>query len=219
MIDFLKAKGGYFVAFLLAFLLVFSVSVSPSFAQEDRYMSDEEIAELEETIIWDEDDMNEWQEAMDEWERNWEEWDDTEWEDDDYVFTTMETYGADGDVAGLAALGIVMGIWAIIMLPLYIYFALTLMVTANKLGVKNAWFAWIPILNIILMFQCAGLSPWLFLPMLIPFVNIILLVYAYMKIAERRGFESWLGILMILPVANLIIPGYLAWAEPPKKAQ
>lgn len=214
MVNFLKTKTSYFVAVLLAFLLVFSVSVLPSLAQTNADTSEEEIE-----IQMEEWEDTEWQEAMDEWERTWEGWDDSEWGDDDYVFTTMETYGADGDVAGLAALGIVMGIWAIIMLPLYIYFALTLMVTANKLGVKNAWFAWVPILNIILMFQCAGLSPWLFLLMLIPFVNIILLVYAYMKIAERRGFESWLGILMILPVANLIIPGYLAWGEPPKKAQ
>lgn len=216
MIDFLKAKGSYFVAFLLAFLLVFSVSVSPSFAQTDGDANEEEVEiQIEE---WDD---AEWQEAMDEWERTWEEIDDTGWEveDDDYFFTTMETTGTDGDVFSLAALAIVMGIWGIIMIPLYIYFALTLMVTANKLGVKNAWFAWIPILNIILMFQCAGLSPWLFLLMFVPLVNIIVLVYAYMKIAERRGFESWLGILMILPIANLIIPGYLAWGEPPKKAQ
>ena len=207
------------MAFLLAFLLIFSASVLPSLAQVDEEDFEIQIESVEEIDTWEmteaeEVEWEEWEAAIEELERSW-----GEWEDDDYLYTTMETTGVDDGMVGLAALGIVLGVWGIIMLPLYIYFALTLMVTANKLGVKNAWFAWIPILNIILMFQCAGLSPWLFLLMFIPLINIILLVYAYMKIAERRGFESWLGILMIVPIANLIIPGYLAWAEPPKKAQ
>ncbi len=208
MINFLKAKGSYFVAFLLAFLLIFSVSVLPSFAQTD-----------EDVVIWDEEVMTEWEESMDQWEREWEEMYGSEYDEDEYYFTTMETIGTDDETAFLAALVIFLGIWGIMMLPLHIYFALTLMTTANKLGVKNAWIAWIPIINFITLFQCASLSPWLFLLMFVPLVNIIVFVYAYMKIAERRGFESWLGILMIVPIANLIILGYLAWAEPPKKAQ
>ena len=227
MVNFLKTKGIHFVAFLLAFLLIFSVSVLPSVAQMDGDDVEIQIESVDEIEGWEmpeaeEVEWEEWEAAIEEMERTWGDFDDDGWgyDDDDYFFTTMETTTTDGDLADFATvMAIVFGIWGIIMLPLYIYFALTLMVTANKLGVANAWFAWIPILNIILMFQCAGLSPWLFLLMFIPFVNIILFVYAYMKIAERRGFESWLGILMILPIANLIIPGYLAWAEPPKKAQ
>jgi hypothetical protein len=215
MLNFLKAKGSYFVAFLVVFSLVFSVSILPSFAQDGEGF---DASEVEEMPVWDEAQMDEFEETMDEWEDTWEDYDESGW-DDDFWSTEANYETAPGEVTGLAAFAIIMGIWGIVMLPLYIYFALTLMVTANKLGVKNAWFAWIPILNIILMFQCAGLSPWLFLLMFVPFVNIILMIVAYMKIAERRGFESWLGILMILPVANLIIPGYLAWGEPPKKAQ
>lgn len=197
MITLFRKKGSCLLTFLLAFLLIGGFSISPSFAQ-DSYMDDAEFDA-----------------AMEEWESAWDDYD-----DDDYWGTdTTYEYGTGTDEAGFfAALAIVMGIWGIVLLPLYIYFALTLMTIAKKLDVKNAWFAWVPILNIILMFQCAGLSPWLFLTMFIPLVNIIVMVYAYMKIAERRGFESWLGILMIVPIAQLIIPGYLAWGEPPKKA-
>ncbi len=198
MFKFLKARGGYIFAFLLAFLLIGNVVT----AQEDpAFFEDYAPADLDMDYDWDaqtwdfEDDLSDW----------------------NYTYETTDSDMTGAEAA--MAFGIVMAIWAIIMLPIYIYFALTLMVTAKKLEVKNAWFAWIPILNIILLLQCAGLSPWLFLLMFVPFANLIIMIFAYMKIAERRGFESWLGILMIVPVANIIIPGYLAWGEPPKKGE
>lgn len=200
--DFIKSKLCYLVAFFAVFVLLGNVSLM---AQEDE---DWVVGPAEEAELWDDSG----------WELH--EDDPWGWEDDFWTDTTYD-YTTTTDLSGAeaaAAIGIIMGIWAIIMLPMYIYFALTLMTIAKKLGLKNGWFAWIPILNIILMFQCAGLSPWLFLLMFVPLANIIVLIYAYMKIAERRGFESWLGILMIVPIANIIIPGYLAWAEPPKKA-
>ncbi len=212
MLNFLRAKGSYFVAFLVAFLLIFSLAISPNFAQTE--------IETEEDFYMTDEDMAEWDEAVAEWESAWEEYDESAWGDDFWSTGTTYEYGADiGEEGFLAALAIVIVIWGIIFLPLHIYLALTLMVTAKKLDVKNAWLAWVPIINFILVFKCAGLSPWLFLLMFIPFINIIVAIFAYMKIAERRGFESWLGILIILPIANLIIPGYLAWGEPPKKAQ
>ena len=246
MISLLKTKGGYIIAFLLVFLLISNFSAGAQEMGEELYL-DEPLERIEEM------------EVIDEWE-NWE--DDAE--EDDWLYEEMggddvwiqddwmvdddwldAIYGANGtemtSTEAAATFAIVMGIWLLFMAPLYIYFALTLMVTAKKLGLKNGWFAWVPILNMILLFQCAGLSPWLFLFLLIPLMlfylslfslanilaivilmisiiaAVILTVYSYMKIAERRGFESWLGILIILPIANLIIPGYLAWGEPPKK--
>ena len=202
MFKFLKASGGYIFAFLLAFLLIGNVAT----AQEDpAFFDDYAPADLDMDYDWDaqtwdfEDEFSDW----------------------DYTYDTTTT--SDLTTEDAAVLAAIMGVWGIIMLivfaPIYIYFALTLMTTAKKLNVNNAWFAWIPILNIVLMLQCAGLSPWLFLLMFVPFANIIIMIFAYMKIAERRGFESWLGILMIVPVANIIIPGYLAWGEPPKKGE
>ncbi len=142
-------------------------------------------------------------------------WDDDAWttvQEDSYSYGT----GTDVELEGLAALGIIFGIWGIVFIPMYIYFALSLMTIAKKLNVPNAWLAWIPIANFVIFFQCAGLSPWLTILMLIPFLNIIgliFMIYGYMKIAERRGFESWIGILVIVPVIGIAIPGYLAWAE------
>jgi hypothetical protein len=129
---------------------------------------------------------------------------------------TATPYDAEIYTEDLMFLGIFGVVWALMFIPMYIYYALSLMTIAKKLNVPNAWLAWIPIANIVLFFQCAGLSPWLTILMLIPGLNIIgliFMVYGYMKIAERRGFQSWLGLLIIVPVVGFIIPGYLAWAE------
>ena len=200
MLNLLKAKGFFLLTLLASTLVLVNVAIIPTSAQEEMEMMLFEEGADETT--WDDDDF--WVTSDNDDLMDW---------DYNYSTTTSDMTGTEA----AAALAIIGGIWAIIMLPLYVYFALTLMVTAKKVGLKNGWFAWIPILQIILLFQTAGLSPWMFLLTFIPFVNIIVLVYAYMKIAERRGFESWLGILIILPIANLIIPGYLAWGEAPKK--
>lgn len=101
-------------------------------------------------------------------------------------------------------------IWAV----LYAYFAFSLMTIANKTDTENAWFAWVPILNFILMLQIAEKPMWWILLMLIPFVNIIVAIIIWMAIAEARGFPSWWGVLLIVPIVNFIVPGYLAFAEP-----
>jgi hypothetical protein len=98
----------------------------------------------------------------------------------------------------------------------YIYFALTLMVTANKLKVPNAWLAWIPLANLVTVVQTAGVSNWGILWLLIPGVNIVYGAYVYMQIAQRRGFESWIGLLVLVPFVGIIVPGYIAWGEPKK---
>jgi|GEM_PF-4758579 len=138
MINFLKAKGNHFVAFLLAFLLIFSVSVLPSLAQMNEDEVEVQIESAEE-VEWED-----WEAAIEELERSWEEMDDTGWEweyddeDDDYFFTTWDTTSAGGDdVEGvLAVMAIMLGIWGILMLPIYIYFALTLMTIAKNLKLR-----------------------------------------------------------------------------------
>jgi hypothetical protein len=37
----------------------------------------------------------------------------------------------------------------------YVYMAFALLTIANKMGTENAWFAWIPTLNVVLMIHIA----------------------------------------------------------------
>ena len=122
-----------------------------------------------------------------------------------------------GITGGLGVLSLFLGTMSLFfILPIigiYVYFALALSTIAKKTNTSNAWFAWVPILNFILMAKIAKMSLWTVLLMLIPIVNIVIMVIWWMKIAERRGKPSWLGILMLLPIANLVIPGILAWSN------
>jgi hypothetical protein len=107
-------------------------------------------------------------------------------------------------------------IWAaywVFWLIIYVYYAICLMVIANKTGTHNSWLAWIPIANIYLMCKVAGKPGWWVILFFIPFVNIVIAIIVWMKIAEARKKPGWLGILMIIPFVNLIIPGYLAFAD------
>jgi len=125
------------------------------------------------------------------------------------------SYGGSNEIGG-AGLAMMAGFWMMylfLMLIFYVYSALCLMLIAKKVKEENAWWAWVPILNIILMLNIAKKPVWWIILMLIPLVNIVVLVVVWMEIAKRRGKPDWVGILMIVPVANLIVPAYLAFTE------
>jgi len=118
-----------------------------------------------------------------------------------------EVIAGAGVLAGLGFMVFIIGF------IIYAYFAFCMMTIANKVGVENSWFAWIPILNVILLIQIADKPLWWFVLLLIPLLNIIIAVIIWMAIAERRGKPNWLGILMIIPFVNFIIPAYLAFSD------
>lgn len=109
-------------------------------------------------------------------------------------------------------------IFAIIMsLGIYIYTCLTLQKTAQKLGMENTWFAWIPILNTVLLFRMGDQNPLYILLGLIPGIGaIILLVFtiiATMNICEKRGYDKALGLLTLIPIASFVLWGMFAWSK------
>jgi hypothetical protein len=120
---------------------------------------------------------------------------------------------SEGRGAAIAAAGVMMFVFLVFFAVFYVYFALALQTIAKKTNTENAWLAWIPIVNIILMLNIAKKPVWWFILCLIPLVNIVILIIVWMAIAEARGKPNWWGILMIVPLVNLIVPGYLAWAD------
>ena len=119
----------------------------------------------------------------------------------------------DDSKVPVAFLGGFLLIFCVIMLAFYVYFSLALQTIAQKTNTENAWLAWIPIVNVILMLNIAQKPIWWFILFLIPLVGIVMAIIVWMGIAEARNKPNWWGILMIIPVANLIVPGYLAWAD------
>ena len=116
-------------------------------------------------------------------------------------------------LAGLMFAGAFLMIFFVIFVVFYVYMAICLQTIAKKTNTADAWLAWIPIANCILMLNIAHKPIWWIVLMLIPLVNIVIAVIVWMEIAKVRGKPEWWGILMIVPVANLIAPGYLAFAD------
>ena len=98
-------------------------------------------------------------------------------------------------------------------LAFYVYLALALMSMAKKTGTANGWFAWAPILNLVLMANIAQMSAWALFLLLVPIANIVLVGMLWWKIAERRGFSGRLGLLMFVPAVNLVMLGVFAWKD------
>jgi len=94
-------------------------------------------------------------------------------------------------------------IWALI--------AVCLMKIAQKTNTDNAWWAWIPILNIILMLNIARKPVWWIILFLIPLVNIVISILVWIGIAEARGKGAIWGIITaFIPIIGL---PYLAFSD------
>jgi hypothetical protein len=98
-------------------------------------------------------------------------------------------------------------------LVLYVYVSLCLFVLAQKTGADNAWFAFVPILDLILLLSIADKPIWWIVGFLIPLVNIAVAALVWMGVATARGKPVWLGLLILVPGVNLIVIGYLAFSS------
>ena len=127
----------------------------------------------------------------------------------------------DGGMAGMmAVMGAFFVFFLLFILAYYIYTSLAVMTIAKKTKTPNAWFAWIPILNIYLVTQIAGVSGWVtaaFLLIFIPFFGGLIVtaigVWLFWKIAARLKLPEWYAILMIIPIVNLVMLGIMAWGK------
>jgi len=118
-----------------------------------------------------------------------------------------------GLLAGFATLIIILEI------TFYIYFCLCLFLIAKKLDVPNPWMAWVPIVQIWTVVNCAGKPWWWIILLLVPIVNIIIGIILWMSITENLGKNKWLGLLMLLPVVNFIFIGILAFSKTERQAE
>ncbi len=137
----------------------------------------------------------------------------------DYDFTSSSASNLTSDQVATLGMGAFFGAYIVFMFILvvivYVVMALSLSKIAmkTKTNVAHAWFAWVPILNVILMLNVAGYSGWYMFVLMVPFVNIIFAIYVWMKISKACGKPDYLGILMLVPLANIILPLYLAYGD------
>lgn len=118
-------------------------------------------------------------------------------------------YETTYDGSGIGAV-----MWLII-LAAYLYFAYAQFKIAQKIGYRNsAWWAFIPILNIVLLIKMAGRPMYWFLFCLIPIVNIIIFAVMWIDVAKACSQPPFWGFLTILPFINFVSIGVLAFTGP-----
>lgn len=110
----------------------------------------------------------------------------------------------------MAVMGGMMLLYWAYAIAMYVGWALALSKKASAMGLQNSWFAWVPILNIVLLIQIVELETWWIIVCLLCGIATI---YPLMKFAEKCGKESWWGILAIVPCIGIIVPFMLMKSE------
>jgi hypothetical protein len=108
--------------------------------------------------------------------------------------------------------GLNSSLFLILGLVSYILLAWPLYVMGTKSNSKNPWFAFVPILNLVLLVEIAGKELWWVLLMFVPCINLFVILYIWMQVAEAMNKPGWVGLLMIVPGVNFLVPFYLAFA-------
>jgi hypothetical protein len=107
----------------------------------------------------------------------------------------------------------IFGILMLVIVALYVYMALCTHLIAKKTNTEDDWWAWIPILNFLLLCKIARKPLWWVLLMFVPLVNIVIVILIWVGVCEARGKSGALVIGLFLPVVNLAVIGYLAFAD------
>ncbi len=125
----------------------------------------------------------------------------------------METYDPNMSAGAAAAVGIGAMIFGLVIgLIVHFFYGYCFKMMAEKTGhSESAGLWWIPIANWLIPLRIAGKPGWWLILFLVPFVNFIVLIIVFMKVAEARGKESWWGIVAAF-VSIVGIP-YLAFSE------
>jgi len=120
------------------------------------------------------------------------------------------TYGGGAEAGALMA---VLGFMWLIVLVLYVYQALCWLYIAKRTNTPNGWFAFIPILNIILMLQIAKRPLWWIILYFIPIVNIVIAIMLIVDVLKVLKRPTWWVIMQFIPIVNLIFMGLMAWGK------
>ena len=114
----------------------------------------------------------------------------------------MGNEGFDPSYAAGPEIGLV--VW-LLFAAIYFYSAFTQYKMAQKCGhSENAWWSYIPIMNVFLLCQMAQKEMWWVVLFLVPLVNIYAFGAVWVAISKRLGHSGFWGIMAILPFLNFV---------------
>ncbi len=84
---------------------------------------------------------------------------------------------------------------------------------AERLGEESKWYAFVPVLNVVLLLKLAKRPIWWLVLFLLPIANIVVLIVVTMDVCARFGLNKWWGLLAVLSPFNLVLYLYMALSE------
>lgn len=106
--------------------------------------------------------------------------------------------------SGLAA-GIGAGM-IIFYLIVYAFIAFCLYKIFQKAGKENAWAAFIPIYNFVVLLEVIGKPIWWIVMLIIPCVNLYFLVMTYIELGKRFGKDTVWSVIFLLFLGIIGLP-------------
>lgn len=97
----------------------------------------------------------------------------------------------------------------------HLVMAVALWKMAERVKEEPAWFAIVPLLNMVLLLKLARKPMWWLVLFFLPIVNIVALIMATMSLCERFGVDKWWGLVAIISPLNLVLYLYLAFSGHP----
>ncbi len=113
--------------------------------------------------------------------------------------------GYDGGGISIAAV--------LAILAIYCYFAYAQYKIAQKVGCADqAWWSWIPIMNLFLLTRMAGKAWFWALLCFIPIISLAAWALLWVEVAKAAGHSGIWGVLMLLPFLNFVAIGVMAFS-------
>ena len=100
-----------------------------------------------------------------------------------------------------------------VLLGVYLLFCYCLKLICQKAGQPPGALIWLPVLQTFPLLRAARMSPWWFLGLLVPVLNVVVWVLWCFKIAQARGKSALTGLALLLPVVNVLAFLYLAFSD------
>lgn len=124
--------------------------------------------------------------------------------------------GYSGDDAAAAAGGAFGGLIGLLFgIVAYVFGSYCFQKIYQRLGMENAWLAWVPIANNWIMYRAGDQSGWWIVGLFIPFVNFVALIFliiAFVNIFQKLGKSPWMILLFIIPIVNFWLMYHLAFS-------
>jgi hypothetical protein len=93
---------------------------------------------------------------------------------------------------------------------LYLFYCYCCWQICRKTSNRAGLFVWLPGFQMIPLLRAAGMSPWLFLALFLPVINLIIWIVWCFRICRVRQKSALLALLLLLPGTNILAFVYVA---------